>query len=119
MAGIVEIEGGYQADFEHPTIGASLIEALPLHPTIVGAVATHHEWFDGWGFPRGLSGDAIPLGGRILAMAEFIVEMTTGNPFREPWSREKLVAELRQRHGTQFDPRVTDVALNLIEQEKL
>ncbi|MBN1994494.1 MAG: GAF domain-containing protein [Anaerolineae bacterium] len=119
MAGIVEVEGGFQADFEHPTIGASLIEALPLHPMVRGTVATHHEWYDGWGFPQGLKGEEIPIGGRILAMAEFIVEMTTGNPFREPWAADKLIEELEQRHGTQFDPQVTDIALDLIRQQKL
>jgi GAF domain-containing protein len=119
MAGIVEVEGGFQADFEHPTIGASLIEALPLHPTVAGAVLTHHEWFDGWGFPRGLKGDEIPPGGRILAIAEFIVEMNTGNPLRAGWQSAKILQELKQRRGTQFDPHVTDQVIHLIETQKI
>ncbi len=119
MAGIVEVEGGFQADFEHPTIGASIIEALPLHPAVAGAVRTHHEWFDGWGFPKGIKGEEIPIGGRILAMAEFITEMTTENPLRKPWSSQKLLSELELRRESQFDPHVTDIALNLIQEQKI
>lgn len=119
MAGIVEVEGGFQVDFEHPTIGASLIETLPLHPAVAQSVATHHEWFDGWGFPEGLKGEEIPLGGRILAVVEFIVEMTTSDPLQPSWSRQKLLDELEQRRGTQFDPQVTDVAVDLIRQKRL
>lgn len=119
MAGIIELEGGFQADLEHPTIGASMIENLPLPPIVAQAVATHHEWVDGWGFPQGLKGEEIPLEGRILAVAEFIVEMMTGNVIRQPWSLDKLVAELTQRQGNQFDPQVTDAALELARRQAL
>jgi HD-GYP domain-containing protein (c-di-GMP phosphodiesterase class II) len=119
MAGIIEVAEGFQADFEHPTLGASLIEALPLHPTVAAAVATHHEWFDGWGFPQGLKGEEIPIAGRILAVAEFLVEMSLGDPVRPPWPREQLSEELERRRGTQFDPQVTDVALRLIREGRL
>ncbi len=119
MAGIIEVEGGFQADLEHPTIGASMIESLPLPSQVAGAVATHHEWFDGWGFPQGLKGEAIPLEGRILAVAEFIIEMTTENPVRPAWSPEKLLEELGRRRGSQFDPHVIAVTQPLIERQAL
>lgn len=119
MAGIIELEGGFQADFEHPAIGASMIENLPLPPAVAQAVATHHEWFDGWGFPQGLKGEEILIEGRILAVAEFIVEMMTGNVVRQPWSLDKLALELVQRRGNQFDPRVTDAALDLARRQAL
>jgi putative nucleotidyltransferase with HDIG domain len=113
LAGAIGVEGGSEADVEHPTLGASLIEHLPLPPTIAAAIATHHEWFDGWGFPRGLSGDEIPRAGRILALAEFLVEMGTGDAVREPWPVERLADEVTQRRGSQFDPEVADAALRL------
>ncbi len=119
MAGIIEVAEEFQADFEHPTLGASLIEALPLHPTVAAAVATHHEWFDGWGFPQGLKGEAIPQGGRVLAVAEFIVETSQGDSLRPPWTRQKLLQELEQRSGTQFDPQVASIALRLIRENRL
>jgi HD-GYP domain-containing protein (c-di-GMP phosphodiesterase class II) len=115
LAGVAEGEGAYQADVEHPTVGADLVEHLPLHPSVAIAVATHHEWIDGWGFPRGLKGDEIPPAGRILAAAEFLVEMGSGDPVRRPLPPERLAEELERRRGSQFDPQVVDAALALIE----
>lgn len=107
------------ADMEHPSVGAGLIEHLPLHPAVATSVATHHEWFDGWGFPAGLREDSIPLGGRILGISEFLVEMAAGDAVRAPWQTERLVTEIRQRRGSQFDPRVADVAVGLLERRAL
>lgn len=114
LAGVAQVEGGFQADVDHPTVGAGLVEHLPLHPAVAGAIASHHEWFDGWGFPHGLKGEQIPLGGRILGVTEFLVEMSSGDPFREPWGEEKLRAELEVRRGSQFDPRVADAVARII-----
>ena len=111
MAGLVGSDVG--ADLEHPTVGASLVEHLPLHPAIAESVATHHEWFDGWGFPKGSKGESIPEAGRVLALAEFLVEMAIGDPVRDPWSAARLAAELHQRRGSQFDPSLTDTAIDL------
>jgi HD-GYP domain-containing protein (c-di-GMP phosphodiesterase class II) len=116
LAGAIGVEGGADADVEHPTLGASLIEHLPLAPAVAGAVATHHEWHDGWGFPKGLSGDDIPPAGRVLALAEFVVEMSTSDQIREAWSPEQLAAEIAHRRGSQFHPDVADAALSLVKQ---
>jgi putative nucleotidyltransferase with HDIG domain len=119
LAGAMGVEGGAEADVEHPTLGASLIEHLPLAPAVAGAVATHHEWFDGWGFPSGLHGDQIPRAGRILALAEFLVEMGTGDGVRAPWSVERLVGDIAQRRGSQFDPEVADAGMRLADRGAL
>lgn len=105
LAGVVETEA-YIADVEHPMVGASLVEHLPLHPWVSSAVGTHHEWFDGWGFPQGLKGEEIPLGGRVLAAAELLVELATGDAVRGPLPRDRIAAELEARSGSQLDPRV-------------
>lgn len=112
-------EGNWEADVEHPTVGASLVAHLPLHPGVAGAVATHHEWFDGWGFPAGLSGEAIPPAGRALAVAEFLVELATPDLVRPGWPRDKLTVELAQRSGSQFDPSVAEAAARLLAQDAL
>lgn len=119
MAGAVTGEESYQADYEHPMVGAGLVEHLPLHPAVAAAIAAHHEWFDGWGFPHGLKGESIPRAGRILAAAEFVVEMAAGDPVRAPWGAERIAAEIRQRRGSQLDPAIADVALTLLAEGTL
>lgn len=112
-------EGSWESDVEHPTVGASLVAHLPLHPGVSGAVATHHEWFDGWGFPAGLSGDEIPPAGRALAVAEFLVELATPDEVRPGWPRDRLAGELEQRRGSQFDPAAADAAVRLLSEDRL
>ena len=112
-------EGSWEADVEHPTIGASLVAHLPLHPGVSGAVATHHEWLDGWGFPAGLRGDDIPPSGRALAVAEFLVEMSSPDPIRDGLAPERLAEELAQRSGSQFDPTFADAAARLLANDAL
>ena len=119
LAGTGDVEGATDSDIEHPTVGATLVEHLPVHPQLTGAVATHHEWYDGWGFPGGLRGEQIPLGGRILAVAEFVAEMSTDSPIRPAWTADRLVAEIKQRRGTQFDPAVADVAVALLSSGRI
>jgi GAF domain-containing protein len=119
LAGIAEGEDAYRADIEHPIVGAGLVEHLPLHPLVAEAVATHHEWLSGQGFPRGLEGDEIPLGGRILGVAELAVELTTGDPVRPAATPERLAEELERRSGNQFDSRVVDAALELLHRGEL
>jgi putative nucleotidyltransferase with HDIG domain len=112
-------EGSWETDVEHPTVGASLVAHLPLHPGVSGAVATHHEWFDGWGFPAGLSGDEIPPTGRVLAAAEFLVELASPDAVRPGWPPDRLGAVLTQRSGSQFDPAVADAAARLLAEGAL
>ena len=114
IAGAAQVDDGFEADVEHPTVGASLIDLLPLDPAVGESIAMHHEWHDGWGVPNGLRGDEISLPGRVLAIAEFIVEMSTADPVREPWPVDRLVAAVEQRSGSQFHPVVAEAAIRLI-----
>ena len=107
----------YQADVDHPSVGAALVEQLPLHPWVAAGVAAHHEWWDGWGFPQGLVGEAIPRAGRILAAAEFLDEMSSGDPVRAPWGADRLIVELEVRGRTQLEPDVADAAIRLVRQD--
>jgi putative nucleotidyltransferase with HDIG domain len=113
LAGVVEADG-FSVDVEHPTVGASLVSHLPLAPAVAEAIAAHHEWYDGWGFPNGLRGEAIPRAGRVLACAEFLIEMASGDAVREPWDAERLASEIAHRRGSQFDPEVADAAVRLL-----
>jgi GAF domain-containing protein len=113
MCGLVDTSDSFQADFDHPTIGASLIEVLPIAREIVDAVRTHHEWYNGWGFPQGLEGGAIPLGGQVLAIAEYVVESEDGGRTRAPAGRKDVMREVAARRGVQFAPAVVDALLAL------
>lgn len=66
--------------------------------------ATHHERWDGQGYPRRLAGDAIPIAGRIVAVADNFDALTTERPYKEAWPVEKAVAHIKGRSGSQFDP---------------
>ena len=115
MAGVGT--AGYHADTEHPAVGAALVDQLPLHPWVAAAVAAHHEWWDGWGFPRGASGEEIGRAGAVLAAAEFVDEMASGDPVREPYGADRLVAELEMRSGSQFAPDVAEAASRVVRQD--
>lgn len=72
---------------------------------LAGAIAlSHHEWFDGTGYPNGLAGDAIPLPGRIVAVADVFDALTTTRPYKKPWSFEDAHDHLRNGAGSHFDP---------------
>ncbi len=105
----------YAIDVEHPAVGAGLLQSVPVSPVLVAAVECHHEWFDGWGFPRGLRGDEIPVGGRIMGLAAFVADMVTGDPVRSGWEAGRVIEEIGARSGSQFDPAVVAVTLPLLE----
>jgi HD-GYP domain-containing protein (c-di-GMP phosphodiesterase class II) len=114
MCGIVEVSRGFQADYNYPTLGAEMVRILALPPGIADAVATHREWFDGWGYPNGLKGEEISLGGRILGLAKYFVESTSGREVTSPLSWTKLNKELELRQGSQFAPDVVAALLAIL-----
>ena len=89
----------------HPNQGARIVEPIPFMGEAVDIVRSHHERFDGGGYPRGLQGEEIPLAARIFAIADSFDAMTSDRPYRSALSTEEAVAEIRAASGTQFDPR--------------
>jgi putative nucleotidyltransferase with HDIG domain len=81
---------------------------------IQDSVRHHHERWDGQGYPSGLVGDEIPLGARIILISDTIDAMTTDRPYRKRLSLEVVIAELQKCKGTQFDPKVADVATSSV-----
>lgn len=79
---------------------------------------SHHEWFDGRGYPHGLAGDAIPLAGRICAVADVFDALTSRRPYKAPWETGKAVALIREQSGTQFDPKVAEAFLEVIRERE-
>ena len=94
--------------------GAKILEPLKVK-TIECIVLHHHEAFNGQGYPDSLKGEQIPLGARIIAVADAYDAMVCGRPYRKARSVEEALAELQRCRGTQFDPLVVDVFLRSIE----
>jgi HD-GYP domain-containing protein (c-di-GMP phosphodiesterase class II) len=88
----------------HPSQGARIVEPIPFMREAVEIVQSHHERFDGSGYPRGLRGEKIPLAARIFAIADSFDAMTSDRPYRSALSTEEAVAEISDGSGTQFDP---------------
>lgn len=104
----------------HPDKGVEILKAVrSLNPEILDAVRHHHEWFDGTGYPLGISGTDIPLGARIIMLADAIDAMLTDRPYRSALSPDDVQRELIRNAGTQFDPDIADIALRLDIFEKL
>ncbi len=75
----------------------------------------HHEHYDGRGYSSGVAGEDIPLGARILAVADAYVAMTSHRPYRFAMPAAKALAEIRDHSGTQFDPRVVDALVGILD----
>jgi HD-GYP domain-containing protein (c-di-GMP phosphodiesterase class II) len=93
---------------QHPQLGYDMVQGVPFLRASAEIILTSHEWFDGSGYPKGLKGDQIPLGGRIVALAEAFDAMTARSTYRGKLSAEQAVQEIARCRGTQFDPAVVD-----------
>ncbi len=103
----------YEIVKEHTTIGARILSggrSRLLHLAEEIAL-THHERFDGSGYPRGLAGEAIPLPGRIVAVADVLDALTHERPYKRAWSVAEALAEIKRQSGRQFDPVVVEACL--------
>ena len=95
----------------HPADGAALAGQFSLYRKGCEYIRHHHERWDGRGYPDGLAGEAIPLGARIIAVADSFDAMTSDRPYRDALPREVAIEELRRCSGTQFDVRVVQAFL--------
>lgn len=98
----------YEQMKTHANVGAAILagsssDVLRLAEEIA---RTHHEWWDGSGYPAGLRGEAIPLSGRIVALADVFDALTHARPYKQAWSVEATAAEIRRLNGRQFDPEI-------------
>lgn len=105
----------YLAIKMHPALSMRIVEPLPHLGNIIPIIYHHHERYDGNGYMEGKSGDGIPLGARIIAVADSYEAMTSDRPYRKALSREEAVSELTKNAGTQFDPLVVEHFLALLE----
>ncbi|HEY6303215.1 MAG TPA: diguanylate cyclase [Terriglobales bacterium] len=99
----------------HPRVGAEVLRALPEAEREARAVESHHEAFDGSGYPFGLKGESIPLYGRILAVVDAYVNMTSDRSFAPPKTDEQALAELGKLSGTRFDGMIVRLFSRLLK----
>ncbi len=100
----------------HAELGARLLQPLDIPPGIAAAVRHHHEWWDGTGYPDGMAGEDIPIGARIIAIADAFDAMSCDRPFRAALARDVVMAELDRYAGIQFDPRLCQAFHEVLEQ---
>lgn len=105
----------YEIFKAHPTFGRQILEPISFLRPIVAGVVSHHERWDGSGYPDGLRGEEIPLAGRILAVADTYDAMTSNRAYRKALSHEVTMKEIRRCAGTQFDPAVVEAFERAIE----
>lgn len=99
----------------HPAAGWSMLRQLPGHAEVANIVRHHHERVDGRGYPDGLSGEAIPIESRIIAVADVFDVMTARDTYRQPVSVEEAVSELRRVSGSQLDGACVEAFIRILE----
>ncbi|SMB91654.1 PAS domain S-box protein [Deinococcus hopiensis] len=101
----------------HTTIGANILAhgRSELIQAAQEIAMTHHERWDGNGYPQGLAAEAIPLRGRIVAVADVFDALTSDRPYKKAWSREDALGEIRAQAGRQFDPRIVEALERLMD----
>lgn len=100
---------------QHPVKGAEIIAPIKQLTGVIPAIKHHHEFYDGTGYPDGLKGEEIPFHARILAVADTFDAMKADRPYRAGRTMEFIMEEFRRCSGTQFDPKVIEVFLKLME----
>ena len=100
---------------KHPVIGAYILSKSTMFKDIIPIVKYHHERYDGTGYPDKLAGEAIPYLARIAAVCDAFDAMTTKRSYRDSLPLDTVKSELNKHKGTQFDPKITDVFLDIIK----
>jgi putative nucleotidyltransferase with HDIG domain len=99
----------------HPEQGAKLVRRIEGYGPVADIIISHHERVDGKGYPHGLGGDEIPLGSRIISVADTYDVMTSRDSYRRPVSSEAAIVELRRVAGSQLDREVVEVFVEMVE----
>jgi len=109
----------YEKIKAHPVIGANIVGQLGLWEKETAIIRSHHEHYDGTGYPDGLRGEAIPFLARVLAVADVFDAMASGRAYREKMEPPEVLAMMRRRAGAQFDPRVVETLARLYQEGRI
>jgi putative nucleotidyltransferase with HDIG domain len=111
-------ESEFTQIMSHAALSAEIVGKFEEFKEVVPIIRSHHEHYDGSGYPKGLKGDEIPLGARILALADSYVAMTSPRPYRHPFSIEEAEEELLRHSDSSFDPKVVRAFASLSSRDK-
>jgi HD-GYP domain-containing protein (c-di-GMP phosphodiesterase class II) len=98
----------------HPVYAYELLRPIAYLRPALDIPYSHHEWWDGRGYPRGLRGEEIPLAARIFAVVDVYDALSNRRTYRPAWPENKVIEYIRTRSGTQFDPRVVQAFLAIV-----
>ncbi len=100
---------------KHPEYGAQILRKAPSLRRFIPAVRHHHEWYDGTGYPDGLSGEKIPREAAIISLADAYDAMTSDRPYRKAMTKETAMATIQEYIGKQFSPELAPLFLGVVE----
>ncbi len=100
----------------HPEVGYSILSSVNDYASLAEYVLAHHERWDGRGYPRGLKGEEIPVLARIIAIADAYDVMVSDRPYRKGMSHEDAMVEIHRCSGSQFDPEVAKVFVEIMQE---
>ncbi|NLX91111.1 MAG: HD-GYP domain-containing protein [Firmicutes bacterium] len=104
---------------KHPEIGFRIARATEEFAHVAEDILAHHERWDGSGYPKGLKGKEIPILSRITAIVDAYEIMTNGRPYRKALSHDEIISEIERNSGTQFDPELAALFLNILQKEHI
>ncbi len=102
---------------KHPQIGADIIRPIQFLHGLIPFIFYHHERWDGKGYPSGIKGEDIPLGARVIAIADVYQALISDRPYHKAFTKEKAVEIIKKASGTQFDPRIVNIFLKIIDKK--
>ena len=102
---------------KHPAESVKILKPVKMISSILPAILYHHENYDGTGYPDGLKVEDIPLSARILCVADAYDSMTADRPYRSSPGKDYAISELHRCSGSQFDPKIVELFLQLIEHD--
>ena len=109
--------GEYEVMKRHAVLGAELVGKSPSLRALIPIIRQHHEFFNGNGYPDRLKGNQISIEARIVAIADAIEAMASDRPYRKSLKLTRIIDEIKQYAGTQFDPMIVEAAVQMLERQ--
>jgi HD-GYP domain-containing protein (c-di-GMP phosphodiesterase class II) len=103
---------------QHPARTVEILKPIEFEERVTECILAHHERMDGRGYPRGLAGEDIPLGARIIAVVDAFESMTSGRPYRQAMPQAEAIRELKRCSGSQFDPKIVETFCQVLAAEE-